>query len=85
MDSSWDYNEVKIWSLTGSIYTIMSIFSSGWWFSMFTETTTNSSIFVHYLVKMNDWIYNIVKIFVEAVLDKWRQLMSVMSESGGKN
>ena len=27
----------------------------------------------------------IVKIFVEAVLDKWRQLMSVMSESGGRN
>ena len=29
--------------------------------------------------------YDIVKIFVEAVLDKWRQLMSVMSQSGGKN
>ena len=27
----------------------------------------------------------IVKIFVEAVLDKWRQLMSVMSQSGGRN
>ena len=27
----------------------------------------------------------IAKIFVEAVLDKWRQLMSMMSLSGGKN
>ena len=58
MDSSWDYKEVKIWSLTRSIYTIMSLFSSRWWFTMFTETTTNSDIFAHYLVKMNDWIYN---------------------------
>ena len=30
-------------------------------------------------------LLNIVKIFMEAVLDKWRQLMSVMSLSGGKN
>ena len=58
MDSSWDYKKVKIWSLTGSIYAIMSIFLSGWCFKMFTETTSNSDIFAHYLVKMNDWIYN---------------------------
>ena len=58
MDSSWDYKEVKIWSLTGSIYAIMFIFSSEWWFTIFTETTTNSDIFAHYFVKMNNWIYN---------------------------
>ena len=37
----------------------MSLFSSGWWFTMLTETTTtNSVIFTHYLVKMKEWIYN---------------------------
>ena len=37
----------------------MSLFPSGWWFTILTETTTtNSVIFTHYLVKMKDWIYN---------------------------
>ena len=54
MKSSWDYKEVKNWSF---IFAIMSIFSSGWWFTMLTEITTIYDIFTHYLVKMNDWIY----------------------------
>ena len=32
----------------------------------------------------NKRIFNITKILVETALDKWRQLMSVMKQSGGK-
>ena len=52
----------------------MSIFSNGLWYAMLTNSTTNSEIFNHYLIKMNDWI-NKNKLFgyskVIILLNNW--------------
>ena len=58
MDSSWDYKEVKFGHYQDLFMQLCFYFQAGDGFTMFTETTTNSEIFAHYLVKMNDWIYN---------------------------
>ena len=66
--------EFKNSALTGSISLIMSIFSNEVWFVMLSNSTTNSEIFTHYLIKMNDWInknnmFGYSKAFI--LLDNW--------------
>ena len=48
--------EIKNSPFARSIYLILAILSNGWWFLLVWHHTINSTIFAHFLYKLNSWI-----------------------------